>query len=296
MKRKINPQDMAILVALALVIGLIAQFIYSTLIISLLASVGSLIVFFLYRYFSKVLKDGARIKKIEEVFPDFVQLMASNLRAGMTVNRAMLLSAREEFAPLDKEILRVGKDITTGRDLEVSLIDMADRIGSVKIRKTINIIISGLRAGGNLALILEDISSNIRERDYVEKKAASNVSMYVIFIFIAVTVASPVLFGLSNVLVEVMKTVLGGISVPESSTASMPITFSKIALPIDFLFYFSILFMLVTNLLTSLVLGIIKSGQEKEGLKYFLPISAVGISIFFVVKMVVSQILATIIG
>jgi len=58
-------------------------------------------------------------EKIETVFPDFLQLVASNLRAGITVDRAMLLSARPEFAPLDKEILQSGRDISTGKPISM---------------------------------------------------------------------------------------------------------------------------------------------------------------------------------
>lgn len=36
----------------------------------------------------------------------------------MTIDKAILLSSRPEFAHLDKEILNVGKDIATGKILK----------------------------------------------------------------------------------------------------------------------------------------------------------------------------------
>ena len=39
----------------------------------------------------------AKARFVEEVLPDALQLMASNLRAGFTTDRALLLSARPEF-------------------------------------------------------------------------------------------------------------------------------------------------------------------------------------------------------
>ncbi|MCK5493471.1 MAG: hypothetical protein KAJ14_10215, partial [Candidatus Omnitrophica bacterium] len=99
------------------VMGLTATFvsmvvfaIYGNLISTCVAFVVAFVVTFSIFRFMTSLKKSDRIKKIEGIFPDFLQLVASNLRAGMTVDRAMLLSSRPEFAPLDEEIFRAGKD------------------------------------------------------------------------------------------------------------------------------------------------------------------------------------------
>src|SRR3989344_4458029 len=98
------------IVALALVISLITFSIKKTFL-------SSIIAFFVVIFFI-----SAYLKKMEDVFPDFIELMASNLRAGMTIDQALLLSSRKEFSPLDSEIIRVGKDITTGKDIKSALI------------------------------------------------------------------------------------------------------------------------------------------------------------------------------
>ncbi|MBU0907056.1 MAG: hypothetical protein KKE05_02760, partial [Nanoarchaeota archaeon] len=82
---------------------------------------GAILLFSAYLVMRKRLKRHYEIKKMEEVFPDFISLMSSNLRAGMTVDRALVLSARKEFAPLDAEIMKVGKDILTAREINVAL-------------------------------------------------------------------------------------------------------------------------------------------------------------------------------
>ncbi|MEM2784948.1 MAG: hypothetical protein QXE93_02250, partial [Candidatus Pacearchaeota archaeon] len=43
------------------------------------------------------LKADARAKEAEAALPDALQLMATNLRAGLTTEKALLVSAREEF-------------------------------------------------------------------------------------------------------------------------------------------------------------------------------------------------------
>lgn len=245
--------------------------------------------FFLYIYFHNKLKELARTKKIESVFPDFLQLMATNLRAGMTIDKAILLSSRPEFAPLDKELLKTGKDITTGKSIETALLDMSKRTNSYKIHKTVLLIISGIRAGGNLATLLEETSINIREKGFVEKRAASNVLMYVIFIFIAASVGAPALFSLSSVLVETLINVLSGLPAIDASQAALPFSLSAISISINFINYFSLIFIVVTNILAALVLGLVSKGEEKQGMKYMVPMLAIALSVFFIIKLLLAR-------
>lgn len=252
------------------------KFVYSLL--SFFAFFFLLIVYFVLR---KKLRQAAEIKKMEDAFPDFVELMSSNLRAGMTIDRALLLSSRKEFAPLDKEILNVGKSIVAGKEISEALIEMADRIGSEKIRKTISLINSGIKAGGNLSVLLEQTAVHMRDRNFVEKRAASNVLMYVIFIFFAVAVGAPLLFGLSSVLVGVLSSLLKDIPT-EQAAVNLPFTITKINISPDFVVYFAAIFIVVLDILASMILGLVGKGNEKDGLKYTLPLIAISLTVFFV--------------
>jgi type II secretory pathway component PulF len=223
------------------------------------------------------------ITKMEIAFPEFLELMSSNLRAGMTIDRALLLSSREEFAPLDKEILQLGKDLVTGKEIEHALLDMATRIDSDKMRKTIMLIVTGIRSGGNLATLLQETATNTRERNFIEKRAASNVLMYVIFICFAVAVGAPILFGLSAVLVKTLTGILANIP-PVEQSSQLPFTLTAITISPEFVTYFSILFIIISNILGSLILGIVSKGDEKAGVKYILPLVVTSITIFSIVR------------
>jgi len=273
-----------------LVLSSINFFINDNVLTSLLIVVITIISIFVIEHFRGTIRISSRIRNVEEVFPDFLQLMSSNLRAGMTIDRSILVSSRHEFYPLDEEILRTGRDIATGKSVETALIGMSKRIGSEKIEKTILLIISGIRSGGNLAILLDETAVNMRERNFVEKRAASNVLMYVIFISLAVSIFAPALFSLSNVLVEVLTSILSNI--PEApSNANLPFTLSKINISIDFIFYFSIVFMIVIDLFASLVIGLVNKGEEKQGLKYFPIIVVTSLFVFFVSKILISNFL-----
>src|SRR3989344_5518811 len=255
---------------------------------SLLGLLISIIAFFLLVEFYFIirarLKRAADIKKMEDSFPDFIELMSSNLRAGMTIDKALILSSRKEFAPLDKEVFSLGKDIITGREVSRALKDMADRIGSEKIHKTVNLIISGIRSGGNLSILLEETATNMRERNFVEKRAASNVLMYVIFIFFAVSIGAPLLFGLSSVLVEILTRILSSFPEAQSATSNLPFSFTQINITVNFIIYFSIIFLTVIDFLASLILGLVNKGQEREGFKFTIPLIVMSISVFFITR------------
>lgn len=286
-KKKINNR-MTISTFIGLLIGFITFLFNKEPLISIIIGLISTVLFFLNLHFREQLKKTSRLNKIEDVFPDFLQLMSSNLRAGITIDKAMLLSARGEFGQLDKEIQKTGRDIATGKNIEKALLDMSDRIGSEKIAKTISLIISGINSGGNVATLLEETAVNTREKAFIEKRAASNVLMYVIFIFIAVAVGAPALFGLSGLLVEILTTILSGLPAVEST--NVPFAMSNINISTDFILYFSLAFIVLTDILASLVLGLVSKGEEKQGLKYLPPILLISLGVFFIVKLSLSSV------
>lgn len=284
-RERINSKKMNIIItsSLSIIIALLAFLISKSFIITIIYLFSAIIIVQIYFVIKKTLGEIARLKKMEAAFPDFIQLVSSNLRAGMTTDRALLLSSRKEFAPLDEEVLHLGKDLVTGKEMSIALEEMAARIKSDKITKTIGLIVSGIRSGGNLATLLEETSSSMRERGFVEKRAASNVLMYVIFIFFAVAIGAPVLFGLSSVLVEILTELLS--TLPEiDKSVSVPFTLTSVSISVTFITYFSLFFIVATDIMASLVLGLVSKGEEKEGLKYLLPLALVSVIIFLVVR------------
>lgn len=287
-----NRKKNLVIVIFALLVSIVVFILKGNFVVAGVVFIVVFIVVFTSLKFISSLKKSARVRKIEDIFPDFLQLVSSNLRAGMTVNRAMLLSAREEFAPLDKEIIRAGKDISTGKTVEVALKAMSKRINSEKIDKTLLIILSGIRAGGNLAILLEETARSMRQRGFIEKKAASQVLMYTIFIFLAVSIFSPGLFSLSGVLVETMTNLMGGLS-PDAIPQNLPVSFSTIQISQSFVFYFSISFIVVMDIMASLVLGLVSKGDGKEGLRYLPIMLVLSLSIFFILGKVLSGIMGS---
>jgi hypothetical protein len=205
----------------------------------------------------------------------------------------MLLSSRPEFAPLDKEILLTGKEISTGKPIAAALKSMSDRIKSENVTKTLLIILSGIRAGGNLSILLEETSSTMRQRGVVAKKAASQVLMYVIFIFLAVSCFSPGLFSLSGVLVGTLTEMMGGVT-PDMIPSNMPVSFSSISISEEFIYYFSIIFIVTMNIMASLILGLVSKGDPKEGLRNLPIMLILSLGIFFLMGKILNGLMGNI--
>lgn len=287
MKKELSKnQKNIVVVAAALVLGILAYAFSRNVLITLLAPPILVALVITYIVLRKSLQKRARVRKMELVFPDFLELVSSNLRAGMTVDKALLLGARKEFAPLDEVIIMLGKDLVTGKKIDQALLEMSERTGSERIQKIITLINSGIRSGGNIAILLEQTATNMRERYFVEKRAASNVLMYVIFIFVAVTIGAPALFGLSNVLVDVLTKLLQNIPSSDSLPANIPFTLTTIALPSSFITIYAIAFIILMSVIGSLVIGLVNKGEEKEGVRYIIPMCAIGITIFLAVKII----------
>lgn len=277
--------------------NLLFNFIFSILIavLSYFSDVSAVLGFIIpfvilqgFFYMRVSLKATSRVVKMEKMFPDFLQLMSSNLRAGMTVEKAFISSARPELAPLDKEIRETGRDVATGKDISKAFKDMSKRIDSDEIKNIISLIISGLKTGGDISSLLQTISSNMREKAHLEKKASSNVTMYVIFIFVAVAIGAPVLFGLSTILVEVILEITSNIPDVQSGQVNMPFTFSGIDLSVNFVIWFSVIFIAATDFISSLLLGLVNKGDEKQGIKYIFPLLLISIGVFFGIRELLS--------
>ena len=163
---------------------------------------------------------------------------------------------------------------------------------SDKLRKTIQLIITGLRSGGELSGLLSETAENLRQQNIVEQKIRSSVAMYFIFIFVAVAFGGPILFSLSSFLIEILTKVLGEVALSESLKTSLPLSFAQISLDKDFVVMFSIISLIVTSILSSLVLGLIAKGKESEGTKYIPILILITISVFYLVRYIMGKILS----
>lgn len=237
-------------------------------------------------YMAVDLKIFRRKVDIEEVLPDFLQLAASNINAGMTIDRALWYAVRPRFGVLAKEIEIVAKETMGGVDLKTALERFASRYDSTVLKRSVSMLNEGVEAGGKIGDLLNRIAINIQEQRAMLKEMSANVTTYVIFITFATVVAAPFLFALSQVLIEVVKN-LGSALGSSSSVAGgvgLSLSFSGTGVTTSDFRIFAIVSLILTSFFSAMMISIIKKGNVKSGVKYIPIFILVSLALYFIAQ------------
>ncbi|MBW2964737.1 type II secretion system F family protein [Candidatus Woesearchaeota archaeon] len=224
-----------------------------------------------------------RKQKLEEVLPDFLQLVSSNIRAGMTIDQSLWFAIRPRFGVLAKEIEEVAKRTFAGEPLDVALQHFVDKFESKVLERSINILVEGMRAGGELGDLLNKISSNIQETNLLKKEMAANVTTYVIFITFATVFAAPFLFGMAYQLITVIQEVFSRVDISPGAVSGFPINISQGSLDIRDFQTFAVVSLMITSFFSAIIISAIKKGNVKGGLKYIPAFMISSVVLFFLV-------------
>jgi hypothetical protein len=138
-----------------------------------------------------------RTDEVEATLPDVLQIISANISAGMTPYNALWVSARKEFGALAEEIKIAQKETLGGKAFTDALTDMANRVRSNILQRTIRLIIQGMKAGGELPQILQGIATDIRQMRLLQKEMAANTMSYTLFILFGMILGAPLLFSVS---------------------------------------------------------------------------------------------------
>jgi len=233
---------------------------------------------------------------VDDILPDALRLISANIRSGFTPDKALLLSARPEFGPLEKQIIKTAKLTFSGQPLEEAIQIMPKNINSSAIKRSVDLLTEGMQRGGNIANLLDGLSDDIRQTKILKREVQAFVMMYAIFIFFAAGIGAPLLYGISSFLVETMKELGGTVDVNTALPGSMKfMAFSGIKIETQFLMLYMISALSVTSIFGGLIMGLIQEGSEKAGLKFIPILFIISITMFFLVRMFVTRIFGVIV-
>ena len=105
-----------------------------------------------------------------EQLPDVLQLLASSLRSGFSLQQALDAVVRETGPPAGPEFTRALAEARLGAELEIGMETIADRMASDDLRWTVMAIRIQRGIGGNLAEVLTTTVHTIRERGYLRRQ------------------------------------------------------------------------------------------------------------------------------
>jgi tight adherence protein B len=149
-----------------LVLGLSAGLLHRNLLTGLAGLVVGGAVPLLY----VAVKRRRRLNKIMDQLPEAFDLMGRIIRAGQTMAQSIQAVADEFDAPLAAEFAYCYEQQNLGLSPEASLRDLARRTGLLEIRIFVLALLVQQQAGGNLAELLDKLSTVIRERSRMRGK------------------------------------------------------------------------------------------------------------------------------
>lgn len=240
--------------------------------------------FILLIYFYLDIKIFNRTKEMEEKLPDFLQIVSSNLKGGMSFENSLWAAIKPRFSILANEMSEVSKKVMTGYDIDKALLELARKYDSPMLRRSVDLIISELQAGGSIAELMDQIVDGLRETKILKEDMSANAVTYIMFISAIVILISPLLFSLSFHLLIVITSFLGNLTVATERVQTLPFTFSNVVVEPNNFRNFSIAALAVISFFSSMIVSIVEKGTVKAGLKY-IPIYLFGSLFFYFVFM-----------
>ncbi len=223
-----------------------------------------------------------RTRRVEEVLPDFLMMVAANLRSGMTPFSAFQSSARPEFGPLEKEVNIVASKSLGSESFTDALKDLNSRIRSDMLARTINFFEQGIKSGGKLATLLETTSEEIREMDELKRELMLNTKTYTIFLLFILLFGLPFLLAISSQFIATFTKIQA--QVDETSIFLLRGGLVGEGIDVGFIGIITLVLISGTSLLTGIMIGVIREGKLAYGLKYFIPLTFASLAFFIIFK------------
>lgn len=109
-------------------------------------------------------RTSRRLRAFNDQLADILLLLANSMRAGQSFPQAINTIAEKAKEPVKTEFTRVVREMNLGGSVDEGLAHMVKRVGSDDLELVVTAVAINRSAGGNLAEMLEIISSTIRTR------------------------------------------------------------------------------------------------------------------------------------
>ncbi|MFH1400150.1 MAG: type II secretion system F family protein [Nanoarchaeota archaeon] len=247
-------------------------------------------------YFYLNIKIYKRTQELEDRLPDYLTLVSTNLKGGLSFERSLWSAIKPEFGILAKEVTIVSKKVVTGNDVTEALFEFSKKYDSPILKRSFSLLIGELESGGKVTQIIDKIIENLRKTRALKAEMAAATVSYMIFIGVIVILISPGLFALSSQLLQIIigfTSTLSGTS--NAGGAGLPVSFGDVAIdPRDFKI-FSAMAIATVAIFSSMIISIIEKGSIKGGLKYIPAFLFSSLIVYFVMSTLLAQAFANII-
>jgi len=223
-----------------------------------------------------------RTKLLELQLPDALLLISSNMRAGSTIDVAISNVSRHSEQPIKTELEKTSRDLVSN-PVEDSLNNFAERNASPVLKNTIELMLFGIRSGGKMADLMDDISHEIRMTSNLQKEVESQISLYKMFLMLVVMFISPAMLAVAANFVVLTQTFsarfqsqLAGADLSAMASGGpagqliqkMMSSENQSQIRPEDMVLFGYGMCVVSSIMIAMLLGVIENGNSRGGLKY----------------------------
>ncbi len=230
------------------------------------------------------IKGRSRIESIEENLPDALKQISDTLKTGSTYEYALREVASAQYGPLSDEMKKVLRKLEEGENFENSLLSLTRNVDSRLVGRVITIIVDTVRAGAQLAEILDDISQDVREMNRIAAERKSKTILQVIFMVAAGVMVAPFIFGLVSVVIDFL------IRTSANTGAVTGADLSKVKGARDMIIFAIKGYIFIIAVAASVMIGAMRDGKLSKSLLYIPLLLMLAYTVFFLSQMLVGTI------
>ncbi|TCS94262.1 type II secretion system F family protein [Hazenella coriacea] len=116
------------------------------------------------------------IQKLDDQLSEACRLLSSAARAGLSIPQGLGLVVKEMESPIKDELGSVVQELQLGRDLEVSLRELLNRVSSKDLKVFVNALVIQRRAGGDVSKVLSEMARTMEERKIIHKTIDASIA------------------------------------------------------------------------------------------------------------------------
>lgn len=123
-----------------------------------------------------------RKKEVQHALPDFLDMVASTVQAGLSLNAAMAYAVETAEGALGDEMREALAEIRLGRSRHEALQGAADRLNQIEFTTMVSAIIQSERLGSNISSVLNELAEDTRNhRILLAEEEAQKLPVKMIF-------------------------------------------------------------------------------------------------------------------
>jgi Flp pilus assembly protein TadB len=245
-------------------------------------------------YFFLNLRIYKRTKDMEDLLADYLALVSTNLKGGMSFEKSLWAAIKSDFGILAKEIGIVSKKVATGNEVVDALDEFGKKYNSPILRRSIDLIKSEIVSGGRVAEVIDQLVVSLRKTRELKQEMVATALSYMIFMSVIVIIVTPALFALSRqlllILLSLGNKIAGNVTGGTAFFSFAPPNIDEASFNL-----FAIGAVSVISIFTSIIISIIEKGDIKGGVKYIPMFLSASILLYLIFSVILEKLMSSLV-